>query len=193
MPLEGPANVNVRAAAAFVALAFVLAHAASATDFFVSSASDITTAMQSAAPGDTLIMTNGDWTNQAIEFAGDGLDGAPITLRAQTPGQVTLGGSSRLKISGDWLVVDGLNFDGGSLSEGQHIVEFRGSNGHATNSRLTNTAIVDYNPASIDTRYFWVSLYGQSNRVDHNYFSGQSHSGVTVTVWRDSSAARTCT
>lgn len=155
-----------------------------AADIFVSSASDINTAMQSAQPGDTLVMTNGDWTNQSISFAGDGVAGNPITLRAETPGQVILSGSSKLSISGDYLVVDGLNFDGGSLSSG-NVVEFRGSNGEATNSRFTNSAIVNYNPADINTRYFWVSMYGQNNRVDHNYFSGQSHSGVTVTVWRD--------
>lgn len=159
---------------------------ASAADFFVSNASQINTAMQSAQPGDTLIMANGTWTNEQINFAGFGNAANPITLRAETPGQVILNGSSRLSISGDSLVVDGLNFVGGALSSG-NVVEFRGSNGEATNSRFTNSAIVDYNPADINTRYFWVSLYGESNRVDNNFFSGQSHSGVTVTVWRGNS------
>ncbi len=159
-----------------------------ATDFMVSSASQITTAMQSAQPGDTLIMTDGTWTNQQINFAGFGTSNNPITLRAETPGGVVLNGSSTLSISGDWLVADGLNFDGGALSSG-NVVEFRGSNGEATNSRFTNSAIIDYNPSDINTRYFWVSMYGESNRVDHNYFSGQNHSGVTVTVWRNDSGA----
>ena len=109
---------------------------------------------------------------------------APITLRAQTPGQVVLNGNSKVNISGNWLVVDGLRFEGGALGADDHVVEFRGSHGEATNSRLTNSAIIDYNPASVDTRYFWVSLYGQNNRVDHNYFKNQNHSGVTVVVWR---------
>lgn len=155
----------------------------------MSSASQIASAMQVAQPGDSLVMTNGTWTDQQISFAGDGLSGSPITLRAQTPGEVILTGSSSLNISGDWLVADGLRFEGGSLGANDHVVEFRGSNGEATNSRLTNSTIIDYNPSSIDTRYFWVSMYGQSNRVDHNHFSGQSHSGVTVTVWRNSNNA----
>ena len=111
----------------------------------------------------------------------------PITLRAQTPGQVLLNGNSKINISGNWLVVDGLKFEGGALAADDHVVEFRGSRGEATNSRLTNSAIIDYNPASVDTRYFWVSLYGQHNRVDHNYFKNQNHSGVTVVVWRSDS------
>lgn len=161
---------------------------AGAADFFASNAAQVATAMQSAQPGDTVVLEDGTWTNQVIQFSGDGSAGMPITLRAQTPGGVILNGSSRLSISGDWLVADGLRFEGGALSSG-NVVEFRGSNGEATNSRLTNSTIVDYNPADINTRYFWVSMYGNTNRVDHNYFSGQDHSGVTVTVWRDSSAA----
>lgn len=157
-----------------------------AADYVVSSAGDIATALQSAMPGDNLLMTSGDWTDQHIQFAGFGTSANPITLRAMTPGGVTLNGDSRLSISGDWLVVDGLNFEGGALNSG-NVVEFRGSNGEATNSRFTNSAIVDYNPADINTRYFWVSMYGDSNRVDHNYFSNQNHSGVTVTVWRNDS------
>ena len=152
----------------------------------VSTAAQITTALQTAQPGDIFTMTDGMWTNQRIEFAALGTAAEPITLRAQTPGQVILNGNSKVKISGAHLVVDGLRFDGGALAAGDHIVEFRGSRGAATNSRFTNSAIVNYNPASIDTRYFWVSLYGQNNRVDHNRFEGQNHSGVTAVVWRDS-------
>jgi len=167
-------------------LCLVLSSRTLAADFVVSSASDIATAMQSAMPGDNLLMTSGDWTDQHIQFSGFGTSSDPITLRALTPGGVTLNGNSRLSISGDWLVADGLNFEGGALDSG-NVVEFRGSNGEATNSRFTNSAIVDYNPADINTRYFWVSMYGDSNRVDHNYFSNQDHSGVTVTVWRNDS------
>ncbi|MEM7576236.1 MAG: chondroitinase-B domain-containing protein [Planctomycetota bacterium] len=158
-----------------------------AAEFLVSNANELTQQLSNVNPGDTIVLADGIWTDQYLRFNADGTANAPITLRAQTPGQVILNGSSRLEISGDHLVVDGLNFDGGALSEGQHVVRFRGSNGDANHSRLTNTAIVNYNPASIDTRYFWVSLYGDNNRVDNNSFVGQNHSGVTVTVWRDGS------
>ncbi len=161
-----------------------------ATDFMVSSAAQITTAMQSAQPGDTLIMTNGIWTNQQIRFAGFGSSTNPITLRAETPGQVILNGNSTLDISGSWLVADGLRFEGGALSNGSNaIVEFRGTLGEATNSRLTNSAIIGYNPANVDDRYHWVELFGQNNRVDHNRFENQNHSGVTVVVRRDDTGA----
>ena len=153
-------------------------------DFLVSNAAEIESILSELNPGDTVVMTNGTWTNQEIEFAAIGTEKAPITLRAQTPGLVVLNGDSSLEISGDWLVVDGLRFEGGELSSGS-IVQFRGSLGHATNSRFTNSSILNYNPSDPDTRYFWVSIYGQYNRVDNNYFQNQDHSGVTVVVWRD--------
>src|SRR5262245_28052904 len=81
---------------------------ADATEHLVSSASQIATAMGSAQPGDVLTMTDGNWTNQRIQFAGIGTSVAPITLRAQTPGHVVLNGNSKINISGDYLVVDGL-------------------------------------------------------------------------------------
>ncbi|QDU86906.1 hypothetical protein Pla175_02600 [Pirellulimonas nuda] len=66
-------------AAAIVAAAASTSHAAT---FNVASAAQITTAMQSAMSGDTLIMANGNWTNQNISFAGNGAAGMPIILRA---------------------------------------------------------------------------------------------------------------
>jgi poly(beta-D-mannuronate) lyase len=170
--------------ATLAVMAVLAAARAVAAEYLVSTAAQIATAMQTAQPGDVLIMANGNWTNQRIQFAGFGTAAAPITLRAQTPGQVILNGNSKINISGQWLVVDGLDFDGGALASDDHIVEFRGSKGEASNSRFTNSAIINYNPASVDTRYFWVSLYGQHNRVDHNYFKNQTHSGVTLVVWR---------
>jgi len=80
-------------------------------------------------------------------------------------------------------VVDGLLFRGGALKSGS-VIDFRGWDmRHARYCVLRNTAIIDYNPPEIDTRYFWVSLYGVGNIVENCYFSGQTHSGVTVCVW----------
>ena len=153
-------------------------------NFSVSSASEVKAILPELKPGDNIVMANGTWTDQHIKFAAKGTEESPITLRAQTNAMVILNGQSKLEISGDWLVVDGLRFEGGALKSGS-IVNFTGPLGNATNSRFTNSSIISYNPTEIETRYFWVSLRGQHNRVDHNYFYNQNHSGVTVVVWRD--------
>jgi len=161
------------------------------TEFFVSSEAEIADAISQAEPGDAIVLRNGTYTDFDIEFYADGEEGRPLTFRAETPGQVTLTGTSKLFISGDYLVVDGLNFDGGALQENDSVVEFRrrDNSGHATNSRFTNSQIINYNPPDQDTRYHWVRLYGQNNRVDNNTFSGQNHSGVTVVIIRDTPQA----
>ncbi len=156
---------------------------------YVSSAAEISAAMSVAQPGDTLVMTDGVWQDQQIAFAGFGTAQAPITLKAQSLGGVVLTGSSQLKISGQHLVVDGLTFEDGRPAD-DHVIAFNGPLGHASHSRLTNTTIRDYNPDDINERYFWVSLYGQDNRVDHSRFEGQDHSGVTLVAWLDGNEAR---
>jgi poly(beta-D-mannuronate) lyase len=159
-------------------------YSAFTTEYFVSNASEINSAMNNAQPGDTLTMMNGMWTNQNLVFQGSGTEGAPILLRVETPGCVILNGRSTLRIAGNYLVVDGLRFIGGYSASGG-VVEFRNGGLESNHSRLTNCSIVDYNPSSRSTGYKWVSIYGTHNRVDHCYFEGKNHLGTTVTVWLD--------
>lgn len=175
--------------AAVVLSGCFFAGSSSATIFSVSSADEIETAMESAQPGDTLVMSNGVWTDQEIDFAGIGSAANPITLRAQTPGGVVLNGLSTLRISGDHLVVDGLHFLGGTIENSDHVVQFRGPLGEATNSRFTNSVIESYNPEDLNDKYHYVSLYGQNNRVDNNSFLDQRNIGPQIVAWLDESPA----
>lgn len=167
----------------FVLLIFVLGIKSYASEFIVSTASEISQAMGNAQPGDTLTMTNGYWTNQQIKFVGNGALNDSILLRADSSGRVILNGTSTLRIAGSYLKVDGLFFNGGQSTSGA-VIEFRnGSSNLASHCRLTNTAIQNYNPASSSTDYKWISMYGDSNRVDHCYMKGKNHSGTTLVVW----------
>ena len=133
----------------------------------------------SLMPGDTVIMLNGNWRSQQINFKGKGTEQKPIVLLAETPGMVLLTGNSNLKIDGTWLIVDGLSFkDGYSLKD--DVVIFSKNTSHC---RLTNTNIKDYNPLNKATDYKWVSLYGQYNRLDHCSLIGKTNSGTTLVVW----------
>ena len=154
--------------------------AARSADYPVSSAAQIA-ALPVLKPGDTIIMQNGIWSNQTLSLRAWGTSALPIMLRAETPGEVVLNGRSSLSIGGDYLVVDGLLFQDGSLTEGS-VIRFQDNGIHANNSILRNTAIIDYNPPDINTRYFWVSLFGTNNLVEDSWFSGQTHSGVTLVV-----------
>ena len=156
---------------------------AQGSDTFVTTREELADALRQVEPGDTVTMANGQWTDTIIALSRDGVEGDSIRLRAETPGRVILNGRSTLDIGGDYNVVEGLRFEGGALSGG-HVIEFRSSAGGAANhSRLTNSAVIDYNPASRSTEYKWVSLYGTYNRVDHSYFAGKTNAGATMVVW----------
>jgi len=158
-------------------------YSALATEYYVTTSSEITSAMNGAQPGDTLTMATGVWTDAHIVFEGNGTEDQPILLRSESPGYVILSGSSNLRIAGDYLIVDGLYFKNGYSSSGG-VIEFRNGSSNLSNyCRLTNTAIENYNPANASIGYKWVSLYGSHNRVDHCYFKGKNHIGTTLVVW----------
>ena len=164
---------------------FVLLSTAWSANYPVSNALDISDAMKIAQPGDTLMMVQGVWTDQRIIFQGNGNEDNPIVLKAEKPGFVILNGTSSLRFGGTFLEANGLHFVGGYSRSGAPI-EFRnGSSKPAHNCRLTNSAIIDYNPPSNSTDYKWLSLYGTHNRVDHCFFEGKTHSGTTLVVWLD--------
>ena len=99
-----------------------------------------------------------------------------------------LTGLSRLRIAGAWVVVDGLTFTNGYVSSGDVIGFQETTFNLASFSRITNCAIIHYNPPNgmLDTK--WVSLYGFSNRVENCYFVGKTNLGTTLVVWVDTDA-----
>jgi len=164
-------------------LVLVIINPISASEYYIKNASDLN--QISLKPGDVVIMKNGIWRDEQLQFSGKGKKKEPITLKAETGGKVVLTGSSALRISGVYLVIDGLLFKDGHLSSGD-VIEFRtGSDELAYNCRLTKTKIINYNPADKDTEYKWVSIYGKNNRVDHCHFEGKTHNGTLLVIWLD--------
>lgn len=154
----------------------------------VDNLSDFDTAVAVALPGDTIALKDGFWANDVLKFYAEGEEGSPIVLTAETPGKVILTGSSRLEIFGKYLEVHNLDFKNGAL-ENQSVVSFRkDANELAENCRLTNCRIINYNPATDDFNYKWVSLYGKNNRVDHCHFAGKNHEGALLVVWLNGEA-----
>jgi parallel beta-helix repeat protein len=171
-------------AAGFMLCAALASLPAAAAEYVARNAAEVAAAMGRARPGDVVLLDGSNWRDQVIEFSGAGEPGKPIVLRPRKPGTLKLEGTSRLEISGSWLQAEGLRFEGGHSTEGQPVVQFRGKKGDASHSRLTESAIVRFNPPDTKIKYPWVAMYGQQNRVDHNRFEGQNHPGVTVAVFR---------
>lgn len=138
-------------------------------------------AVKSAQPGDVIRLANGTWDDFEILFTGKGEEGNPITLTAETKGEVILSGQSNLRIAGDYLEVSGLVFKNGYTPTSE-VIAFRNSKDLANNSRVTEVVIDNYNNPERYETDFWVMMYGKNNRFDHNHLVGKRNKGVTMAV-----------
>ena len=164
-------------------LGVLMCGGACADEIRISSAKQLGALAGTLEPGDEVILENGTYTDQHFMFKGEGTDRGPIVLKAERPGQVILNGSSRLSIAGSHLVLDGLVFSGGALSEGVSVIEFRDPSGAESHSCvLKNTVIENVNPEDPTVKYFWISVYGSGHLLEKNRISGQKHTGVTLAV-----------
>ncbi|MDB9896227.1 alginate lyase, partial [Gammaproteobacteria bacterium] len=108
----------------FILSTLPLSYYVSAEDFLVSTQSEYKEKIKNIQPGDTILLKDGIWRNFEILFMGYGLKGKPITLRAQTNGNVLITGKSNLRIAGKHLVVSGLIFKDG-YTPTSSVIEFR--------------------------------------------------------------------
>ena len=138
-------------------------------EIIVSNPVELNSAITSAKPGDVIVLKDGTWHNTVIDFNAGATSLLPITLRAQTPGNVILDGNSMLTFSKPNLIVDGLYFKNGAIDKNSVI------NFNSDSCQFTNSAILDYNPQDFETKYYWVFFQGNYNRVDHSFFKGKSN------------------
>jgi poly(beta-D-mannuronate) lyase len=175
-------------------LAFVLALLAScvsqAADIKVESQQAYKDAVKDLAPGDTVILANGEWRDFEILFTGEGREDKPITLTAEEKGKVFITGQSNLRLAGKHLVVSGLVFRDGH-SPTNTVIAFRGTKGdYANHSRVTEVVIDRFNNPERYEADEWVMLYGRHNRFDHNHLVGKSNQGATMSVRLDAEESR---
>jgi poly(beta-D-mannuronate) lyase len=143
-----------------------------------------------AKPGDTIILKNGIWKDAILKINCKGTEKEPIFFKAETPGKVLFSGKSCLRIGGNFIVVDGLNFTNGYSPESSIITFKTDKNNVANNCRITNCLIDDFNkPKRLDEDY-WVSFYGKKNRIDHCTFRNKKNLGVLMAVILDDEKSR---
>lgn len=139
--------------------------------------------IKNVSEGTTIILKNGEWKNVVLNIKGIGTKEKPITVKAETAGQVIITGDSKMTIAGEYITVSGLWFKDGNPTS-KSIISFRKSSKEiANNCRLSNTAISYYNPLDKTVKSHWVDLWGKNNRVDHNNFTGKKNEGTTLVVW----------
>lgn len=144
--------------------------------------SEVKPVLKKAEAGDVIILKNGTWKDTKLRFERlMGSEGKPIHIRAESPGKVVFVGSSKLRVSGQHVIVSGFSF---LNPEGElDVFEFRTHDERLAHyCRLTDCSFEQTKEGG-DKKSLWVNVYGANNRVDHCYFSGKQNKGTTLVVW----------
>jgi poly(beta-D-mannuronate) lyase len=161
-----------------------------ANTIIVKNIDELNAANKKALPGDTVILQNGEWKNITIKLSCNGTEKKPIVFKSQTAGKVIVTGNSKLKLGGNWIVVNGLFFKNGYAGD-DAVISFRiDSKQLANNCRVTNTVIDDFNnPKRMDENN-WVLFYGKNNQLDRCSFKNKKNMGVLLAVILDDDRSR---
>jgi len=138
-------------------------------------------AISDAEPGANIIMANSIWKDVEIKITKSGTKDKPITLSAETPGDVLIQGQSNLQLGGDYIIVKGLYFVNG-YSPSRSVIHFAVNDTIANHCIVTNCVIKDYNKMQRNHQDLWVLLKGKHNQLDHCYLTGKSNRGPTIRV-----------
>jgi poly(beta-D-mannuronate) lyase len=144
----------------------------------VTTPEELKAALASARPGTMIVMKNGQWTDVRIDMHLPGTEQLPVVLKAENNGSVILSGTSQLIFSADWQIVNGLCFKGGGGSYNKKyasVVRF-----NSNNCQLTQSAIIDFNPADPKTSFYYVYFAGNANRMDHCVLMGKGNNAPVV-------------
>ena len=159
-------------------------------DFYVRTQDEFSEALSNVAPGGSIILADGEWDDFEILFTGEGDADNPITLKAETKGQVVLTGQSNLRLAGEYLIVEGLVFKNG-FTPTSAVIEFRSSKSKLANNSTVREVVIDgfSNPERFETDS-WVLMYGKGNRFENNHLSGKGNQGVTMAVRLNTEASQ---
>ena len=155
-------------------------------DVLVDSNKKLYEALKKAKAGDNIVLKNGVWKDVKIKFRGKGTEKAPITIKAETAGKVSIEGESYLKFGGEYLVVEGLHFKNG-YSPSSAVIEFRIRSKNkpieiANHCKVTNCVIEDFNKPQRDNKDLWVNFHGRHNELSNSYLAGKTNKGPTVRI-----------
>lgn len=148
----------------------------------VTTSNELKVAIKQAVAGDEIVLSNGIWKDIQIEFFGKGTVEAPIVLRAETAGKVTIEGVSNLKMGGTFLLVKDLYFTNG-YTPSEAVIDFHIEGKQiASHCKVTNCVIEDFTQLNRVKQDHWVEFWGRHNELSNCYIAGKSNQGPTIMV-----------
>lgn len=153
----------------------------------VRSADEVNRLSCKLAPGDQIVLaTDGTWRDAQFKFEGHGTMDAPILIRPEEPGSVTLTGESTVRFHGEHLIVHDLAFRDIRTTT-NHAVIFGVGNGeakpanHCLFHRLRFENCGSLNPADRPKLKVWLmQMRGRGNTVAGCIFRGLQNIGQMI-------------
>ncbi|MBE7021044.1 MAG: hypothetical protein E7411_06410 [Ruminococcaceae bacterium] len=148
--------------------------------------SEINAKIASAKPGDVIEIPDGTYDSVRINFTNNGTEDKPITLKAKNPGKAIFTGESTLRVTGSYLITEGLLF---TKVTTKFIFVFEDGTHH---SQIKECAFIDNDPVDakgkIDPtgQQKWIYIRGQYNKVTNCYMRGKTALGMMAEVIRTS-------
>jgi hypothetical protein len=179
---------SLRSLAAFLPTFVLLVGAlpsATAAVHWISSAAELRETIDSPglSAGDTVIWENGVYSGtEDFVFEGTGTAGAPITLRAETPGGVVFTGSAKAEVVGSYLILDGFHWKGATGVKNQVETRRAGSGTELSDYCIIRNCAFDDLQTTAPTKSRWVVLYGQDNIVENCSFVRKNSTGAIILV-----------
>lgn len=154
---------------------------AKATTTLVYNQAELNAAIKKSSPGDTIIMSKGEWKNTSLVFESNGTNEKPIVIKAEEAGKTKLTGNSFIKFAGNYLVIEGLWLTDGYATDA--AIEFRENDKTLANyCRITNCVIDNYSKPDRFATDSWIVMWGQYNRIDHCTIGDKLNAGTTLIV-----------
>jgi len=150
---------------------------------FVSDGDDLQNYVNSASPGEVFIVSDGTYNDFEATFTSSGTEAAPIHIKAETVGGVTLTGESHFVFKkAAHIILEGFVFD---AQDDRTLVKLEGCH----HIRITRNVFELATTESVK----WVFIGGywndytfdfqsHHNRVDHNIFQNKETPGHYITI-----------
>ena len=166
--------------------------AACAPQNFVS-LEEVSTALETAQPGDTIYVKDGLYQDLSLVWEGRGSEDNPIVVLPQSKGGVIITGASQLRICGHDLTVSSLVFKDGTAPS-KNVVDFKNGDDLAQRCRLTDCVIDSYNPVRRDIQCTLVGagcnqVFNTASRRHHILCRSRRHNRPCMQLCLHTSAA----
>ena len=139
---------------------------------------DLQRKVDSLAPGDKLLLSDGEYRDLKLIINNSGEKDNPIVIKAINSGEVIFSGDSKVEIRGSHIVLDGIYFRDGARkakewkTHGPGLISIFGDY-----NRITNIAIHNFD--NVDSPWISTELDSKGhvpkyNRIDHSSFTGKT-------------------